>query len=285
MQPLQGIRSAENSMKKQKRLGQHFLEDSWVKKLINAVQVSSGDTFLEIGAGLGALTLPVAMKARKVIAVEIDTRLSEELKTKTPENVEVITADFLKINLEKLLESEKKPIRVIGNLPYKLSSPILFRLTATHNSGLLFSDATLMLQHEVAERLVAVPGNKLYGVLAIQISLHAERTKLLRLPPGAFRPQPKVTSSVVNLHFHSNPFDANTLRVFEWLTRGLFMQRRKTLANSLQALISERGLNSRQVLSFLDINPTRRPETLKLDEISALARHLCYIFQEPIKPT
>ena len=272
-------------MKKQKRLGQHFLEDAWVKKLVNAVEVSSEDTFLEIGAGLGALTLPLATKACKVIAVEIDQKLSEELKIKTPRNVKVVTADFLNIGLEKLLESEKKPIRVIGNLPYNLSSPILFRLIATHNSGLLFSDATLMLQHEVAERLVAVPGNKLYGVLAIQTSLHAKRTKLLTLPPGAFRPQPKVTSSVVNLHFHSNPFDANTLRVFEWLTRGLFMQRRKTLANALQPLISERGLNSRQVLSFLEINPMRRPETLELDEISALTRHLCFIFQEPIKPT
>ena len=272
-------------MKKQKRLGQHFLEYSWIKKLIDAVQVSSGDTFLEIGAGLGALTIPLATKAHKVIAVEIDKKLSEELKIKTPENVEVVTADFLKMGLVKFLESEKKPIRVIGNLPYNISSPILFRLIATHDSGLLFSDATLMLQNEVAERLVAVPGNKLYGVLAIQVSLHAERTKLLTLPPGAFRPQPKVTSAVVNLRFHSNPFDANTLQVFEWLTRGLFMQRRKTLANALQALISERGLNSRKVLSFLDINPIRRPETLELDEISALTRHLCYIFQEPIKPT
>ena len=94
-------------MKKQKRLGQHFLEDAWVKKLVNAVQVSSEDTFLEIGAGLGALTLPLATKACKVIAVEIDQKLSEELKIKTPRNVKVVTADFLNIGLEKLLESEK----------------------------------------------------------------------------------------------------------------------------------------------------------------------------------
>ena len=132
-----------------------------------------------------------------------------------------------------LLRDEPHPIRVAGNLPYNISSPILFALLRAADEGRLFSDATLMLQKEVADRLVATPGHKEYGVLAIQVALVADVERVFTLPPGAFRPPPKVTSAVVRLRFRPPAFDVGDPKVFERIVRGMFLQRRKTLANAL----------------------------------------------------
>lgn len=258
-----------------KRFGQHFLEQAWVDKLIRAVQPSSDDTFLEIGSGRGALTLALAPLVGGIIAIEIDRDLAAALPAKVPGHVRVVPSDFLEVDLDALLAGEGRPVRVIGNLPYNVSSPILFRLLAAHNGGCRFSDATLMLQREVADRLVATPGSREYGALAVQVALHADVERLLTLPPGAFRPPPKVTSTVVRLRFHPLNIEIGSPTMFERVVRGVFLQRRKMLANALTPVADSFGRSSLQVLQTAGIDPRRRPETLSVEELARLAREFC----------
>jgi len=255
-----------------KRFGQHFLEPAWVARLIAAVNPAPDDTFLEIGPGRGALTRPLALRAARVVAVEIDRDLAAALAAERLPNVRIVQGDFLEVDLARVLAPERLPVRVIGNLPYNVSSPILFRLLESHQGGRRFSDATLMLQREVADRLVAAPGTKAYGALAIQVALHASVERVLTLPPGAFRPPPKVTSAVVRLRFHEPAADVGSSAVFERLVRGMFLQRRKTLANALQPVAGTLGRSVPQLLERAGIDGHRRAETLTLEEIARLAR-------------
>ena len=258
-------------MRSRKRFGQHFLEAAWVTKLIDAVKPSRSDTFLEIGAGRGALTQALAPRVKRLIAVEIDRDLAAELSLDVSANVRVVEADCLDVDLDALLTGEAAPVRVIGNLPYNISSPILFRLLAAHDEGRLIADATLMLQREVADRIVARPGGSDYGVLAIQTALQADVERLLTLPPGAFRPPPKVTSAVVALRFHQARVDVGDRRAFERLVRGMFTQRRKTLLNALRPVTGLDAAGVRQVLEHVGVDPNRRPQTLTLEEVGRLA--------------
>jgi 16S rRNA (adenine1518-N6/adenine1519-N6)-dimethyltransferase len=260
-------------MKARKRFGQHFLEPAWVAKLIERLEPSPGDTFLEIGPGRGALTRPLAARVKRIVAVEIDRDLaargSEDPRLQG--NVRIVEGDFLDVDLDTLLRGEERPVRVVGNLPYNVSSPILFKLLAAHDGGRRLRDATLMLQREVADRLVAPAGSKAYGSLAIQVALHADATRLLTLPPGAFRPPPKVTSAVVRLRFRPPAADVRDPQVFQRIVRGIFLQRRKTLANALKPVADSLGRSAPQLLEAAAIDPRRRPETLTLDEIARLA--------------
>ena len=255
-----------------KRFGQHFLEPAWVSKLIDALKTSPDDTFLEIGPGRGALTKPLVPRVKRLIAVEIDRDLAGSLPDEVPGNLRVIQGDFLDVDLDTALAGESRPVRVVGNLPYNVSSPILFKLLAAQEGGRRFSDATLMLQREVADRLVARPGTKDYGALAIQVALHADVERLLTLPPGAFRPSPRVASAVVRLRFHPPAVDVGDPRVFERLVRGMFLQRRKTLANALKPVADSLGRVALQLLHAAGIDSSRRPETLPLEEIARLSR-------------
>jgi 16S rRNA (adenine1518-N6/adenine1519-N6)-dimethyltransferase len=153
-----------------------------------------------------------------------------------------------------------------------VSSPILFRLLSTHDAGRRFSDATLMLQREVADRLVATPGTKAYGALAIQVAQHADVSRVLALPPGAFRPPPKVNSAVVRLSFRPHAAEVGDERVFERIVRGIFLQRRKTLANALLPVAASFDRSAPQLLQAAGIDGRRRAETLTLEEIARLAR-------------
>jgi len=258
-----------------KRFGQHFLEPAWVAKLVDAVHPAADETFLEIGPGRGALTLPLAARVKRLIAVEIDRDLAADLSEEVPPHVSVVPADFLALDLTALLAAERLPVRVIGNLPYNVSSPILFRLLAAHDAGQRFSDATLMLQREVADRLVAQPGSGAYGVLSLQTTLHADVERLLALPPGAFRPPPKVTSAVIRFRFRSPAEDVGDPALFERLVRGVFQLRRKTLQNALKPLLPP-GTSARQVLDEAGIAPDRRPETLSLADAARLSRTVLY---------
>jgi 16S rRNA (adenine1518-N6/adenine1519-N6)-dimethyltransferase len=255
-----------------KRFGQHFLEPAWVTKLVASVEAQPEDTFLEIGAGRGALTIPLLKQVRRLIAVEIDRDLAATLRESADPRLRVIEADFLDLALDEILAGESLPIRVVGNLPYNISSPILFKLLAAHDGGRRFSDATVMLQREVADRLVARPGTGDYGALSIQVSLHAEVQRVLTLPPGAFRPPPKVTSAVVRLRFRPPAADVGDPSVFERVVRGVFLQRRKTLSNALKPVADSLGRSAPQLLEAAGIDPMRRPETLALEEIARLAR-------------
>jgi 16S rRNA (adenine1518-N6/adenine1519-N6)-dimethyltransferase len=258
-----------------KRFGQHFLESAWVTRLVNLVDPQPEDTFLEIGPGRGALTRVLAPRVARVIAVEIDRDLATALPSTVPTNVMVIEADFLAVDIEQRLDGvqdEVRPIRVIGNLPYNISSPILFKLLAAADEGRRFSDATLMLQKEVVDRVTAGPGSGDYGTLAIQVARVADAARLLTLPPGAFRPPPKVTSAVLQLRFRPATVDVGRPDVFEKVVRGIFLQRRKTLGNALKPVADAMGRSAATVLEQAGVDPTRRPETLAIDEVARICR-------------
>src|SRR5262252_186845 len=182
-----------------RRFGQHFLETAWVDKVIGAIAPRSDETFIEIGPGRGALTRPLAARAKQVLAYEIDRDLAADLRKSMPPNVTILEGDFLTSNPESRIPN---PARVAGNLPYNVASPIMFQLVDWVRRGIPLADATLMLQREVADRLTAKPGSRDYGVLAVLIGHRAKVERLMTLPPGAFRPPPKVQSAVVRLAFH-----------------------------------------------------------------------------------
>jgi 16S rRNA (adenine1518-N6/adenine1519-N6)-dimethyltransferase len=255
-----------------KRFGQHFLEPAWVARLIAAVAPASDETFIEIGPGRGALTAPLAERAGKVIAVELDRDLAATLAPRVPPNVRLVQANFLDVDLPQLLQGEHTPVRVVGNLPYNVASPILFRLLDTADEGRLLRDATLMVQREVADRIVAAPGGGDYGAMSIQVQLVADVERVLSLPPGAFRPPPKVHSAVVQLRFRPPRVDVGSRDVFERVVRGLFLQRRKTLANALKPVAASFGHSSLDVLQKAGLDGGRRPETLSLEDIARLSQ-------------
>ena len=255
-----------------KRFGQHFLEPAWVTKLLDALSPSPDDVFLEIGPGRGALTTPLAGRVRRIVAVEIDRDLAGILQKQLGPTVRVVQSDFLDVDVAGLLQPEARPVRVIGNLPYNVSSPILFKLLHGADEGRLFSDATLMLQKEVADRLLATPGSRDYGSLAIQVALLADVERLLTLPPGAFRPPPKVTSAVVQLRFRPAREDVGDLGTFERLVRGVFLQRRKRLLNALKPVADTFGRSAADLIAAAGVDGTKRPEELTLRDMARLSR-------------
>ena len=255
-----------------KRFGQHFLEPAWVARLIETLAPRSDDTFLEIGPGRGAVTLPLAARAARIVAVELDRDLAASLATRVPSNVRIVQADFLGVDLADVIRDQSPPIRVVGNLPYNVASPILFRLLESSEDGRLLRDATLMLQREVADRLLAAPGGADYGAMSIQVQLLAEVERVLSLPPGAFRPPPKVHSSVVRLRFRPPLVEVGTRAVFERVVRGLFLQRRKTLANALKPVAASFGRSATQILERAELDGGRRPETLSLHDVARLSQ-------------
>lgn len=255
-----------------KRFGQHFLEKAWVDKLIASLHAAPGDTFLEIGPGRGALTRPLAPLVRDIVAVEIDRDLAAALPDDVPANVRVVLADFLDVDLDAVLRGTTLPIRVVGNLPYNISSPILFKLLWAADEGRRFSDATIMLQKEVADRIVARPGSSDYGTLAVQVGLLADVERVLTLPPGAFRPPPKITSAVIRLRFHPPVADVGDRATFEKVVRSIFLQRRKTLLNALKPVATALGRSAPDLLERAALDGSRRPETLAIAEMARLSR-------------
>lgn len=252
-----------------KRYGQHFLEPVWADKLVAAISPEPDDRFLEIGPGPGALTLRLAARVAQLVAVEIDAGMVAGLREDVPSNVILVHGDFLEFDLRRL--TAEGPVRVAGNLPYNVSSPILFKLVHEHRADGGITDATLMLQREVAERIEAGPGTGEYGVLSILVRLHADVRRVLTLPPGAFRPAPKVHSAVLRLDFRPPAVALRDEAVFEQMVRSIFTQRRKTLQNALRPFAESRGTDSRRALSAAGIDSTRRPETLDLGELARLA--------------
>jgi 16S rRNA (adenine1518-N6/adenine1519-N6)-dimethyltransferase len=238
---------------------------------VDALDPRPDDTFLEIGPGRGALTAPLAARVRKVVAIEIDRDLASTLVSRLPA-VRVVLADFLDVDLPALLRDEPTPIRVVGNLPYNVASPILFKLLHDADDGRLLRDATLMLQKEVADRIAAQPGSRDYGALAIQVGLLADVDRILSLPPGAFRPPPRVKSAVLRLRFRPPTVDVGDRKTFEKLVRGLFLQRRKTLANALEPVAGAMGRSAAELIGQAHVDGSKRPAALSLDDVARLAR-------------
>lgn len=276
-------------MRARKRFAQHFLEAAWVTKLVAAVGATPDDAILEIGPGRGAITRPLAAQAGKLLAIEVDRDLAADLEATKPGNVTVVTGDVLSVDLVPIVTGwlgmapgPEHQFRIVGNLPYNISSPILFtllELAATTNG---VRDALLMLQKEVADRLVAKVGTGDYGVLTVLTGLNADVTRVLSLPPGAFRPPPKVHSAVVRLAFRPPKVDVGAPEAFVRMVRTTFTQRRKTLGNALKPFAATEGADGTdspktralvtRALAAAGIDPRRRPETLELAEFAALAR-------------
>lgn len=258
-------------MKPRKRFGQHFLEPAWVRKVVAVIAPTGADRFLEIGPGRGALTLALAASGASVVAVEVDRDLASALAVSAPPNVRIVTGDFLTLPTDAWREG-RNPYRVAANLPYNVATPILFHLLALARDQVI-ADAVLMLQREVGDRLVAVPGTRDYGPLAVMTAVQANVERLMTLPPGAFRPPPRVHSAVVRLGFHTPIVAGDELTALERLVRGLFTQRRKMLSNALrQALDADAGpLEVSRLLAAAGIDGRLRPEILSPGDLIRLA--------------
>ncbi|OGQ12367.1 MAG: hypothetical protein A2026_08340 [Deltaproteobacteria bacterium RBG_19FT_COMBO_46_12] len=255
-----------------KRLGQHFLVDrNILDKVIRTAQVEKEDIILEVGPGLGEMTRALARQANKVIAVEIDSKLAVILKQKLRDfsSVEVVESDILKMDFSQVFRKEKHPIKVVANLPYQISTPLLFRFIEFKET---FSTLTLMLQKEVAERIVASPGRKEYGPLSIFIQMFSDVAIRFFIKPSAFFPPPKVESAVVHMSFREKPaVNLEDEKWFKKVVKGCFGYRRKTLMNALKHSGLPLPKSTESKMEKIGIDPKRRPETLTIQELVCLA--------------
>ena len=257
------------------KFGQHFLEPTWVTKLLKTIQPAAEDLFVEIGPGRGAVTLPLAETSAYVVAIEIDRTLARELAAKAPANVTIIAGDVLNIDLKALLVPVGVTARAVGNLPYKISSAIVRRLLTISEGGARLRDATLMLQREVANRVTAEPGMATWGPLAVMTRLHSEAKRTLSLPPGAFRPVPRVRSTVIRLRFIPPRIKITDHVLFERLVRRIFTRRRKMALNALSPFAAETSpLPVEEIFTRAGVDPQRRPSHLKLSELAELSEVL-----------
>lgn len=246
-----------------KRFGQHFLtRNSVVSRMLSHLQPQPGQQIIEIGPGTGVLTGPLVASGASVTLIEIDRDLAKQVSVSYPQ-ASLIEGDVLKVDLTGLLKVSK-PARVIGNLPYNISTPLLFRLLEL-SSGI--RDMLFMLQLEMANRLVAMPGEADYGRLSIMAACYAKTQKLFEVPPEAFDPPPRVRSAVVEL-LPRPALDATETAMLGKLVTQAFSMRRKTIRNSLKTCLAE------DELTQLGIDPGARPETLGLEDFRACAQYL-----------
>lgn len=255
-----------------KSLGQNFLIDQNIlDKIIDGSDLNSESCAIEIGPGIGTLTQEMAKKCRKVIAVELDDSLIPILQETLGnyENVKVIHNDALKVDFKKLIEDEGlENVKVVANLPYYVTTPIITKLF-TDKPGL--DSITIMIQKEVAERIVADPGTKEYGALSLLCQYYSEAEKLAKVSPGCFIPNPKVESAVIKMNIRKEPaVKVMDEKLFFRVIRDAFNMRRKTLWNALKQI----GLDGERLsLAFeaAEIDPKRRGETLSIQEFGRLS--------------
>ena len=260
----------------EKKYGQNFLIDTHVlDKIVNAAQITEDDHVLEIGPGIGTLTQYLCERAKKVFAVEIDESLIPILDETLKEygNVEIINADILKLDLNELVEKKcgGKPIKVVANLPYYITTPILMGLFEEH---VPLQSVTVMVQKEVADRMKARPGTKDYGALSLAVQYYATPYLAANVPPNCFMPRPNVGSAVIRLTLHEERCVPviNEKRMFD-LIRASFNQRRKTLVNGLYNA-GGFGFDKEElagIVASLGFPENVRGETLTLTEFAALA--------------
>jgi len=249
-----------------KRFGQHFLHDRGViQRIVHAIAPQPGEHIVEIGPGLGALTVPVLERCGRLDVVELDRDVIPHLTAACAGRGELVIhqADALHFHFAELAPAGKR-LRIIGNLPYNISTPLLFHLFA---QGPVVQDMTFMLQLEVCERLAAAPNTQHYGRLSVMAQYHARIEYLFHVGRGAFNPPPKVESGIVRLTpYPVPPVEVGDKDVFSRMVAQAFNMRRKTLRNGLKGMIDEAGF------ATAGIDPVRRPETLSLAEFAALSR-------------
>jgi 16S rRNA (adenine1518-N6/adenine1519-N6)-dimethyltransferase len=262
-------------LRPKKSWGQHFLvHPHQARRIAEALALAPGDTVVEIGAGLGALTVFLAAAAGRVVALELDPALArflkEELLAAAPQ-VEVICQDVLEFDFTGLSLEVGAPLKVAGNLPYQITSPLLFKLIQELPA---LSRAVLMIQQEVGDRLLARPGTKDYGILSVLLQYHFRLTRLFTLTPANFYPPPQVSSMVLSLRPASPQPRARDEALLARVVKAAFGQRRKNLNNTLAAQAAAFGLSPEQmraILAELDIDPLRRGETLSAAEFVTLS--------------
>jgi 16S rRNA (adenine1518-N6/adenine1519-N6)-dimethyltransferase len=248
-----------------KRFGQHFLHDPGViRRIIDAIAPLPGERVVEIGPGRGALTWELLQRAQRLDVVEIDRDLAAALKK------DVRAAAGLRVHVQDVLDADfltlrgaGPPLRIVGNLPYNISTPLMFRLLDQHAA---IADMHFMLQKEVVDRMTAAPATKEYGRLTVMLAAVAETTKLFDVGPGAFQPPPRVWSAIVRLRPHPKPrFDIGGAGDLRAIVSAAFSHRRKTLRNGLKGLLSAEEIES------CGIDPTLRPEVLTPQQFGLLA--------------
>jgi 16S rRNA (adenine1518-N6/adenine1519-N6)-dimethyltransferase len=248
-----------------KRFGQNFLHDhNIIYNIIAHIQASANQHWVEIGPGQGALTAPLLAQNVQLDVVELDRDLVTLLQRKFDNhpNLTIHSADALNFDFAGLAKNGEK-LHVIGNLPYNISTPLLFHLLS---SSVCIADMHFMLQKEVVDRICATPGSKQYGRLSVMMQYYCEGELLFDVPPESFDPIPKVMSAIIRLTPHAQPPVAVTnLENFAQIVAHAFLQRRKTIRNSLKNLLSE------QQIAEAGINPSARAETLSLEEFAALS--------------
>ena len=263
----------------QKKFGQNFLIDPHVlDKIIAAAEITKDDFVLEIGPGIGTLTQYLAEAAREVVAVEIDSTLIPILEDtlNAYDNVSVINEDVLKVDLRKLAEERNsgKPIKVVANLPYYITTPIIMSLFESH---VPLKSLTVMVQKEVALRMQAGPGTKDYGALSLAVQYYASPYLAANVPPNCFMPRPNVGSAVIRLtRFEETPVQVKDEKLLFRLIRASFNQRRKTLQNGL-VNSQELDFTKEQVaaaIATLGVSPSVRGEALTLEQFASLANAL-----------
>lgn len=252
---------------RRRALGQHFLTNPRITdKIVHLAEVGPQDTVLEIGPGKGILTESLLKTGCQVFAVEKDKKLAEALAEQYSDNsaIEIYAADFLKFDLANIAGT--RPYKVVANLPYSVATEIIFKLI-DHRP--LFSSLHVMLQKEVAERLVAGPGTKTYGVLSVLTQLYSENKIVMKLPPGAFHPPPKVDSAVVAMKLSEQPrVDVKDVERFKKVVKQAFATRRKMLRNALQI---KDDLRWREICSLVKINVKARAEVVSIQQFAELA--------------
>lgn len=251
-----------------KRFGQNFLVDhNIIDKIVSAIAPAPGQNLIEIGPGQGAITGPVLEKCLQLNVVELDRDLIPILQKKFQQypDLHIHQGDALKTNFGQFY-IEGKPLRIIGNLPYNISTPLMFHLLSF--SGQIH-DMYFMLQQEVVTRLAAAPREKNYGRLSVMVQYYCKVQPLFQVPPSAFRPAPKVESAIVRLlPYPEPPYPADDLQLLSRLVRTCFQQRRKTIRNTLKLMLKTEQLEQ------LDIDLTRRPETLSVEDFVQLSNRI-----------
>jgi len=250
-----------------KRFGQHFLHDGQViDRIVAAIDPRPGDRLVEIGPGQGVLTRPLLAAAGSIDVIELDRDLAGDLHRRLgqPSGLTVHQADALDFDFTALAGSDR--IRIVGNLPYNISTPLIFHLLGQAD---VISDMIFMLQKEVVDRLVAEPGSRQYGRLSVMAGFYCRMNRLFDVGPEAFHPPPKVDSAIIRMIPEDlSPGDLELLPRLERVVRQAFSQRRKTLRKSLSGMLTETEIQA------ADIAPTARPETLTLAQFKSLAKTL-----------
>lgn len=253
-----------------KRFGQHFLTDPYIiNLLIKHINPKADDQMLEIGPGLGALTQPILPSLDHLQVIEIDRDVIRHLEHLGGDKLTIHNVDALRVNFAEIID-ETLPLRVIGNLPYNISTPLIFHLLESAQS---IKDMHFMLQKEVVDRLTAEPGNKSFGRLSVMVQYRCKAEYLFYVGPESFSPPPKVDSAVVKLTpFKEKPFIAEDEALLSKVVTQAFSQRRKTLRNTLKTLMDSEALES------LGIDPTARAETLGVEQYVTISN---YLSQQP----